>query len=373
LDHLVNNFHFRSRLRRFALAGMASSPDKRLRDHRMISIKRYLSAGRGEDANAAVRAVSLLIQGIGLHSIELNKEEFEGLRTELYSLDNRLGPKTTVPELLVIVGEALKTLEMYNRHALGRLRSQFLELQGIIGALSGGLASMVTGSDNSLDRLREIQAELSTTDQVEDLRRLKTNLSNCLEQLASEVEVQKKRSISGLDALNAGKGEFENRLARMQRTVSIDPATGLRARTEAEQSLIDSADLATPSVAVIFAVKRLKQVNIRFGYAAGDGLLERLATYMGTANPEDELYRWSGPALMMVIRRDVPFDRVREQMRRLVTGIPEYEVKIGARVAMIVMSVGWAAFPITGPAANLVAQLDGFVASQISEDAYVTN
>jgi GGDEF domain-containing protein len=339
----------------------------------MISIKRYLSAGRDEDANAAVRAVSLLIQGIGLHSIDLNKDEFEGLRRELNSLDYRLGPKTPVHELLVIVGETLKTLEMYNRRALGRLRGQFFELQGIIGALSGGLASMVTGSDNSLARLREIQTELSTTDQVEDLRRLKTNLSNCLEQLASEVELHKMGSISGIAALNAGKGEFENRLARMQSRASIDPATGLPTRADAEQSLIDAGRLATPSVAVIFAVKRLKQVNTRFGYVAGDGLLERLATYMGTASPEDELYRWSGPALLMAIRRDVPFDRVREQMRRLVAGIPDYEVKIGTRVAMIVMSVGWAAFPIGGPPENLVTQLDGFVASQISEDAYVTS
>ncbi|HME10499.1 MAG TPA: diguanylate cyclase [Bryobacteraceae bacterium] len=338
----------------------------------MISLKRYLNAGRDEGTGVTIRAVSLLIQGVGLHAIEQNKEDFEELRSELNKLDDRLGPKTTEPELLVIVGETLKTLEMYNRRSTGKLRSQFAELQGIISALSGAVAKMVSGSGETLARLHEIQSEVSAADQIEDLRRLKTNLSHLLDNLEREVEVHKNRSSSGMKALSEGVGEFESRLARMQSKVSIDPATGLPTRVEAERRLVESAALETPSVAVIFAVKRLKQVNLRFGYAAGDGLLERLATYMGTASPDDDLYRWSGPALLMVIRRDVPFDRVRGEMRSLVAGIPEYEVKINARVAMIVMAVGWAAFPITEPGASLVTQLDGFVASQISEDAYVS-
>ncbi len=346
----------------------------------MISLKRYLNSGRDEGASTSIRAVSLLIQGIGLHTIDQNKQDFDEFRTELTQLEDRLGPKTTDPELLVIVGETLKTLEMYNRRTSGKQHSQLAELRGIISALSGAVAKMVTGSDDTLARLHEIQSEVSGTAQIEDLRRLKTDLSSCLENLGREVEAHKKRSSSGMEELNKGMGEFENRLARMQSKVSIDPATGLPTRAEAELRLADSARLETPSVAVVFAVKRLKQVNMRFGYSAGDGLLERLATYLGTASPKDEFYRWSGPALLMVIRRDVPFERVRDEVRRLVAGIPEYEVKIGARVAMIVMSVGWAAFPITNldgrgtvtTAANLVAQLDSFIASQISEDAYVT-
>jgi GGDEF domain-containing protein len=47
------------------------------------------------------------------------------------------------------------------------------------------------------------------------------------------------------------------------------------------------------------ALAWVKQVNARFGYKAGDGLLAKLATYLGSAaNPEQGLYRWSGPALL---------------------------------------------------------------------------
>jgi GGDEF domain-containing protein len=334
----------------------------------LISLKRYLSGGREEGANSAIRAVSLLIQGIGLHALDQNKVDYEGLRGDLTILGDQLSPKTTEAELLVIVGEVIKNLEAYNRRGAGRLRGQLAELQGIIAALGGAMAKMVSASDTSLDKLRDIRTALAATEQIEDLRRLKVNLSQCLDGIGMEVEAHKKQSSTGMAALNDGVLEFEKRRSHLQEKPATDPVTGLQTRAEAENLLTEQASGNAPSVAVIFAVKRLKQVNTRFGYGAGDGLLERLATYLGSARPEDALYRWSGPALLSVIRRDMSFEKVRQDMRSLVAGIPEYEIRIGAaRVAMVITAVGWAAFPVAIPVEKLVAQLDGFVNSQISD------
>jgi len=350
-------------------------PDKIL-GATLISLKNYWNTTAG-DTRAAIRAVSLFIQGIGLHALDQNKEDFDSLRTELHSIENRLNDKTTEPEVLVIVGEVIKTLDSYNRRTSGKLRCQFAELHGIIAALGGAMAKTVSASDVSLARLREIQSELSTTRDVEDLRRLKTHLAHCLESITTEVEAHKKQAIGGLAAINDGVRHFatqvsvETQVSRAQTKPAVDPVTGLPTRSEAEIALAGNPGMNTPTTVVILAVKRLKQVNLRFGYGAGDGLLERLATYMGTARPDDELYRWSGPALLSVIRRDVPFEQVREDVRRLVARMPDYEIQIGSRVALIVLAVGWAAFPVTGSTSKLVAQLDDFVASQISEDGYV--
>jgi GGDEF domain-containing protein len=335
----------------------------------LISLSRYLNSGTGVASPSAIRAISLLIQGMGLHSLDQNKEDYDYLRSELTYLEQGLGEKTNEPELLIAVGQVLKTLETYNRRTAGRLRAQFAELQGIISTLSGAVGKMVSASDVSLGKLKGIQSEITGADQIEDLKRLKTHLSACLETIGQEVESHRYNSSSSLTALTAGLQEFESRVARVQTQVATDPVTGLPMRGEAETVLAKNAELSTKSVAVIFAIKRLKQVNIRFGYASGDGMLERLATYLGSAaTPADGLYRWNGPALLAIFSRDFPFDRIRDDVRKLVTAIPEYEVRIGTRVAEVVMAVGWAIFPVTRPADKIVRQIDAFVASQLSED-----
>jgi GGDEF domain-containing protein len=333
----------------------------------LISLKRYLSGGLEEGANSAVRAVSLLIQGIGLHALDQNKVDYECLRGELTVLDDQLSARMTEAELLIIVGDVIKSFGAHNRRGAARLRGQLAEFQGIIAALGGAMAKTVSASDTSLDKLREIRSALAATEQIEDLRRLKANLSECLDGIGMEVEAHKKQSSTGMAALNDGVLEFEKRRSHMQLKPATDPVTGLQTRAEAENVLTEHASRDAPSVAVIFAVKRLKQVNTRFGYGAGDGLLERLATYLGSARPEDTLYRWSGPALLSVISRDISFEKVRQDMRSLVAGIPEYQVRIGAGVAMIITAVGWAAFPVAIPVEKLVARLDGFANSQTSD------
>src|ERR1022692_3097454 len=90
---------------------------------------------------------------------------------------------------------------------------------------------------------------------------------------------------------------------------------GLPARAEAEAALSKVAGSGIQAVAVVFVMKRLKQLNSRFGYEAGNGLLAWLSTYLGSgANPEEGLFRWSGPALVAVIRRNVPLARIRQEL-----------------------------------------------------------
>ena len=89
------------------------------------------------------------------------------------------------------------------------------------------------------------------------------------------------------------------------------------AHAEAEAALSRVADSGV-AAAVVLTLKRLKQVNARFGYGAGDSLLAKLATYVQSgASPEEGPYRWSGPALMATIARNVSFDRIRHEIGRL--------------------------------------------------------
>lgn len=336
----------------------------------MISLAKYLRSQSDGDEPPHIRAISLLVQGMELHTLDCNKEDHERFRSGLAELQQRLLPEIPDPDLFVLVGQIIKTFEAYNRQTTAKLRAQFSELQAIIAAFTTAVAAMVSASDTSLKRLGQIRTQLGSAETIEDLRLLKTHLCDCLNVMAREVEEHRKSSASGMQRLAEGARKLESSIQRT-RPGTAD-VTGLPGRAEAETALTRVAAKGIPALAVLFALKLLKQVNSRFGDKVGDGLLERLSSYLASGvNPDEGLFRWSGPALLAIVTRPVPVDQVRREVGRLVASIPEYEVGIGARTAMIPVSVGWAVFPVTRPAERLIGQLDAFVASQNAEDAHV--
>jgi hypothetical protein len=121
-------------------------------------------------------------------------------------------------------------------------------------------------------------------------------------------------------------------------------------------------------VAVVFVMKRLRELTSRFGPEVGNSLFAWLSAYLRTgANPEKGFYRWTGPALLAVISRNAPLLRIRREIASLVAEMPEREITIGARTVTLPLSVGWTVFPVTSPVEKLVRQLEVFVESQSSE------
>ncbi len=337
----------------------------------MISLARYLKTKPEGEETPYLRAIDLLLQGLELHTLDYNKEDHAHFQSELARLEERLSPELAGPDLLKLIGAVIRIFQTYNRQTGVKLRAQFAELQSIISTFTSAVAAMVSASDASLRRLGEIRSQLGTAETIEDLRTLKAHLSDCLNHMAGEVEQYRRNSAANMEGMAKGSRELEQSLQCTLRPVP-DPVTGLAARPEAEGVLTRLALADSAAVAAIFVVKRLKQVNARFGREVGDALLSRLSTYLGSGmNSHERIYRWSGPALLAVITRDVSFDLIRRDIGRLIGAIPEYEVNVGPRTAIIPISVGWALFPVTRPAARFINQLDVFVNSQGTEDSYI--
>ena len=310
-----------------------------------------------------IGALSLLLQGMELHTLDYNPQDYQRFREGLAAIQQKLLPETPVTELLVLVEEANRTFAEYNQQTAGRLHAKFQELRTTAAAFSGAAATMVSSNDSSLAQLREIESQLSAAALIEDLPTLKTPDGDPLEHQTN--------SAPGITKLAQGARELGTLANRIRgRTVS-DPVTGLPTRAEAEAVLNRVAGNGIPAVAVVFAVKRLKQMNSRFGYEVGNGILAELSTYLGSgANPEEGLYRWSGPALLAIIRRNVHLDRIRWEIGRLASSMSEHEITIGTRLVMIPVSIGWMAFPVLRPIDRLVRQLETFVEGQNAEDSY---
>jgi GGDEF domain-containing protein len=337
----------------------------------MLSLKKSIPEP-SDVSRTALRALGLLIQGLELHTPDRNREDLCWFRAGMVEAQQKAGQAKSGEEVIALVGDVIRDYQEYNRRSDRKLNQQFAELREIIRTLTAGVAQMVGASNASLERLTEIQARLAAADAIDELQNLQGHLSTCLSEMAEEVRVHRNSSQGSMTHLAAQAEQLEQAIeTAAPKEIAYDVVTGLAGRAEAERALEASAESAG-SVAAAFVVRRLSQVNLRYGYQTGDKLLSHLSTYFGSAMQEhDELYRWTGPVLVALLRRDATLQQIRHQILRLVVEIPEYELHNGSRLAMIAPSVGWSVFPVAKPVSHVVRQVETFVANQSLEGDHV--
>lgn len=329
----------------------------------MISLGRLFSdEPRRDDTEPLRRAIRLLVQGIEVHTLTFNEEDYAWFRSSLVSAQRHL--EGVADGELSAVGETIQILAEYNRRTSSHIRIRLEEMHGIISTLIGAVEHMVSANDSSVHNLKQIQSQLAAAAKGDDLRTLKSNLFGCLKQITDEVEAQKQASAAGKTALAAREG-VQPQIHRGHQELAPDPLTGLPGREEAEASLAEVAQATSLGAVAVFVLPRLLQVNLRFGRATGDRLLELLSTYLGSGlHSSDQLFRWTGPALVAVIHRGKPLESIRLEIGKLVAGLAEPEIRIGERLAIIPFSVDWTLFPISRPLDTTIQRIEAFAARQ---------
>jgi GGDEF domain-containing protein len=345
----------------------------------MISLSRYLHRADSDDApregDIPLRAITLLIQAMGVHTMDLHHPDYQAFRTDLLRIQDGVTPDLPSTDLLVQVGSAITVFSDYNRRAAGRMRLQFHEFQDVISSLGNAIQRMVDASQLSLQQLHEIQEQLVASDGGQDLVALKSRLATCLDRMITEVEENHSHSSAGLASIQQGVDGLRENSAFFLGSGALDPATGLPCRPQAEAALAEAAGHSNQlPVAVIFVPARLKLIYDRFGPSVANLLLARVATFLGSGlNPEGGFYRWDDSSLLAIITRKVPYDRLRMEVGKLAASIPSDEVDVGGgRAAIIGVSVSWALFPIRHPLKQVTAQMDQFVHNLTPEGAHAT-
>jgi diguanylate cyclase (GGDEF)-like protein len=155
-----------------------------------------------------------------------------------------------------------------------------------------------------------------------------------------------------IEALRAGLAEQAVR----------DHLTGLHNRrhlaAELDAALLVAGARGEPLAVVLLDIDHFKQINDRYGHAAGDAVLVHLAgTLSGAVRPDDLLARHGGEEFVLVMRGLDAADAVRraDDLRRLVRDRPA--VSDGHRIA-VTFSAGVAAFTGAESADDLLRLAD---------------
>jgi GGDEF domain-containing protein len=312
-----------------------------------ISLRKYLENRPEQMMGALHRMVRLLLEAIDVHAIRGDSADYEKFRKDVASILESLAATPTACEVLVLAGKTVKSLEEYNSRTGKVVEQQRAELQATIAMLTKAMAAVAAGSQTTVGRLEEIERELETASQLEDFQSAKARMAECLHGLRAEIGRQKIESTHQVTELRAviekssdpGASWTKGEVAR------TDPITGLLERPAAEAALAAAVKQGQAVYAAVFVLERLDLVNSRFGREVGDQVLAFFHEHVARSLTErDRLFRWTGPALIVVVERDVPMHKVREEMSRIVSSRLSKSVMIAGRPVLLAVPSNWMVF-----------------------------
>jgi diguanylate cyclase (GGDEF)-like protein len=304
--------------------------------------------------------------------VEVTRDDLVTFQRSLLRLSEMLtqGP-FSAPEYRAIIGTALEQTEDYGRRMTRIVKLQSAELCRIVDMLAQAITAISAANTKDIENLQSIAKRIETTKHVDDLRMMKAQLSDCLNLLQEETVRKRSEAVAVL-------GRMKQELARTAERIGPntasrpprDPLTGFPARAEAEACLAKALESSPNVAAAVFVIQRLPQINSRFGYSTGDEVLKSFAGYLRErVASADRLFRWSGPAFVVIIERHVKADDVHREFAPISARWVEDALPCGVR-STIPVSSAWSFFESTKKVmcGEMIKKIDQFIETCTTSD-----
>jgi diguanylate cyclase (GGDEF)-like protein len=332
----------------------------------VISIRKLMANDKTEAP--LLRVIQLLLQGIRLHAVEGNPEDREQFHESMNSVSRAVEEERDGHEILVHAGTAIHTLQDYNRRTSAYLGTQNQELQAIVKMCTSTIGMIGKVGDKNVKLLGDIEQQVFSATQIQDVRLIKAKLAECLEQIRQEAARQREETSQTVAQLSQDMEGARNRSGAAQGAL-LDEVTHLPRRSVAEEAIAEACQAETPAFAAVMSVDRIKIYNLRFGHKVGDEVLQHFAEWIGKRQrPEDRLFRWTGPVLVGFLPRASRFEIVREEIAGVMRTPFEYTVQTASRSVLLPVSARWAVFPMMASPRLLFQKIDNFTNFQGGND-----
>ncbi len=324
----------------------------------MIPFKRLLALENDDLVSTLIRVVLLLLESTALHAVDFDTAERQAFQYSIRDIRERLEASSEKTEVLILAGEASKSLQTYGRVVEKFIKTISSEKQSVINMVTESLIKVCAKSEAAGRNLREIAKEMEKTIHLDDTRALKLKMSECLGQICREAAQQEEMARDlrpHIGGLNAGYH-------------TLDQLTGLAGPQDAKAAIQELAATGQMAYVVPLFLKNLDVVNRRFGFASGDEVLKLYSQYLERQfATKDNLYRWRGPCFLAVLPRSGRVETVQAEVMRL-TSVPfEKEIESAGRSMLFRISTALTVIPLAGAAdmAEIWDKIDAFAAEQI--------
>ncbi len=333
----------------------------------MISLKRLLASDDTANASQA-RLAWLILEGVACHAVESDAAEREAFQASIRQIVTKMEQSSTSSATLVLAGEAIKSIETYNRGVQRALTSRVKDLQSMVSLFTRSMLNISKSSAASSAKLRNIEREIEKSSQTGDLRALKAQLEQSLETICEEAAAHERRSDEISGQLRETMSRPESAALLAEAVGDVDLVTGLANFRAAEHAIRAAIAANTGTYAVLFCVDRVEVINSRFGFAVGDRILMLFGQHLAQRlSNNDQIYRWRGPGFLALLERHGPEMSIRAEVARIVSARLEQEIDLGGRSVLLPIAASWTLIGLAGATAEKVLQkLDAFSAGQAS-------
>lgn len=331
----------------------------------MISLKRFLARDE-EDANAHSRLVWLILEAVACHAVEVDPAERLAFQQSLRTLVTRMEQTASGGEQFMLAGEAIKSIETYNRGVQRALNSRMKELQAIVSLFTRSMLQVSKGSVASAEKLHQIERQIEKSSQTEDLKVLKHQLEQSLGTICEEAAEQERRSETIRDQIHDAMSRPESAAAMSEAVGDLDLVTGLPNFRDADKAIRAAIAAGTSTYAVLLCVDRVEVINSRFGFSVGDRILMLFGQHVAQRlSRADRLFRWRGPTFLALLDRSGPEVSVRAEVARMVSARLEQQIDLGGRSVLLPIGASWMVTGVASSSAEKISQkLDAFAAGQ---------
>ncbi len=325
-----------------------------------MALGRYLRGEGSPNQGGLRRFISLLLSAIENHTVEGDEADYQHFRAAIREVSGRFSEETSVEDMLVMAGTISTTCKEYAERTRRFIRAHSAELQHIVSMLTGAITTSMEASESSITRLQTIEKQLERAAVIEDVRTLRLKLAQCLEGIQEEI-VQRQQDVATASADLQRTGRLSN---PEDPKVTLDAITGVPGRPQAEDAMKQALQSGRQHYVVVVVANRIKAINSRFGYPAGDRVLRCLCKQLQAFVSETNcVFRWTGPAYVALLHRETPIDELRRQVQRAGDKKFQEVFEVESRSVSLPVSATWAVLAISHPLRPVMAALDLLVAA----------
>jgi hypothetical protein len=204
----------------------------------MISLKR---ASEVEAVRSTLlRAVSLILEGVALHSLEVNGNDRTGFQDRIRRrAQDLLAAEGSADATMMAVGAVIQSMEAFNRDTERLIQEQTRELRAMIAMLAAAFERACRGRGRSLEGIRSVERRMERAAQLEDIREVKRELADCLENIGKELERQQaEAAVNDTIAQTAFNDPIVKKATEeAHEGPGLDPVTGLPGVAQAKDAI----------------------------------------------------------------------------------------------------------------------------------------
>jgi GGDEF domain-containing protein len=304
-------------------------------------------------AESSLQALRLLLSGLLVQDAGFNDPR-PAAKPLVAELLRRLESPLAPFDVLEVANEAVALLQQDTRATVDRYRQQHEELQDMIAMLTETVAALSVQKTSSVTRLQQVERRIEQAYLLEDLRALKTNLSECLEAVREAAANQQKQAA---ETIQLCERHIQTAKAKLAAAPKADPVKLSPAETKKPEEIAEFV--------VVFMLDRENSIAARFGEEVRHNVLLFVSQHLkDSLLPADRIIRWKGAAFLGSLKRTGSIHEIRAELSAVASIQISPTVDVGERSIRLPVSLSWAVFTQSSFASldGLFEKVDEFIA-----------